>query len=176
MPKMVAIGYRSVAGVDQMWRRSIFCLFAGGFALLASACSSAPGPDRIAAELTQRLNLQLAPEIASGQAGVQRLPDGARVTLADGTAFAPGGVTLDERGRSTVASVIEALLAPRLLQVDVSGSAAATGSIQDQQARAVTSYFEEFGIVATPLSPLPQELPPGVGAPVLTITIRATPA
>ncbi len=143
---------------------------------MLAACSSSPSPDRIAGELTQRLSVRLAPEIASGQAGVQRLPDGARVTLADGTVFSPGGVTLDDKGRYAVASVIEAMLAPRLLQVDITGSSAASAGVQDQQARAVTSFFEDFGIVATPLSPAPQELPSGAGAPVLTITIRASPA
>jgi hypothetical protein len=172
---MVAIQYRSMSGSDQMCARRISCVVTCGLALLTAACSSSPSPDQIAGDLTERLNLRLAPEVASGQAGVQRLPDGARVTLADGTVFSVGGATLDDKGRYMVASVIEALLAPSLLQVDVSGSTAATTTVQDRQARAVTSFFEDFGIFASPLPPTPQDIPAGAGPPVLTITIRAAP-
>jgi hypothetical protein len=142
--------------------------------LLSAACTASP--DRIASDLNGRLNMRLASEIAAGQAGVQRLPDGARVTLADGTVFSVGGVTLDDKGRYTVASVIQALLAPGLLQIGIAGSSSASPGVQDAQARAVTTFFEDYGIRATPVSAAaPQEVP-GAGVPVLTITIRAAPA
>ena len=146
-----------------------------GLALFVAACSSTPSPGVIADDLNARLNERLASEIASGQAAVQPLPDGARVTLADGTVFSVGGVTLNDRGQYTVTSVIQALLAPTLLEIDVSGSSAASMTVQDSQARAVSKFFVDYGIIATPVpSVMPQE-PPGTGVPVLTITIRAIP-
>ncbi len=158
-----------------MRQGTLFRALMGSLVLAVTACSSTPSPDTIANDLMERLNVRLATEIASGRAAVQRLPDGARVTLADGTVFSVSGVTLDDKGRYTVASVIEALLAPRLLQIEVAGSAAASAPIQESQAGAVAKFFHDYGIDATSVPPLAPEAPPGVGVPVLTITIRAVP-
>ena len=154
----------------QNLRRFLLC----SLVLLCAACASHSG--RIAGDLDSRLNMRLAAEIASGQATVQRLPDGARVTLADGTVFSVSGVTLDDKGRYTVASVIQALLAPSLLQIEIAGSSAASPGVQDAQARAVTTFFRDYGIAATAVSAAAPPDVAGQGVPVLTITIRAAPA
>jgi hypothetical protein len=174
MLRMVAIQNRSKRGPDPMRHYRPGLALICGVLLLPVACSSSPSPERIAGDLTQRLDVLLAPELASGQAGVQRLPDGARVTLADGTVFSVGGATLNDKGRYTVASVIEALLEPRLLQIEVAGSPTAAAPVQESQAHAVTTFFLDYGIAATTVAPQPLEAP-GAGAPVVTITIRAVP-
>jgi hypothetical protein len=160
-----------------MHRRSGSRATACGLVLLAAACSNAPSAGSVAAGLTQRLDMRLAPELASGQATLQQLPDGARVTLADGLLFPGGGVTLDGKGRYTVASVIQGLLAPGLLHIDIAGSTAAPGAVQDLQARAVSAFFEDYGInVAAQSSSAPPDAVPAAPMSGIAITIRFAPA
>jgi hypothetical protein len=78
---------------------------------------------RVPRELSQRLQWELGPELANGGATLERLPDGARVTLADQTLFPADRAVLDTRGRYVLASLVQGLLAPDLLQVDVTGPA-----------------------------------------------------
>jgi hypothetical protein len=147
-----------------------------GLVLLAAACTNAPNAGSVATGLTQRLDMRLASEIASGQATLQQLPDGARVTLSDAVLFPAGGVTLDGRGRYTCASVIQGLLAPSLLRIDVAGSTTAPGAVQDLQARAVSAFFEDYGINVSAQSP-PAPADPAQAAPAsgVAITIRFAP-
>ena len=160
-----------------MHRRSGCRATACGLVLLAAACTSSPNAGSVAAGLTQRLDMRLAPELASGQATLQQLPDGARVTLADGVLFPGGGVTLDGKGRYTVASVIQGLLEPSLLRIDIAGASAAPGAVQDLQARTVSAFFENYGIkVSTPSSPVSPYIAPAAPVSGIAITIRFAPA
>ena len=87
--------------------------------LLFAGCAGERSPR----DLGDRLQTELAPELASGDVTLQRLPDGARVTLGDQMLFPAGGTELNDRGRFVLASLAEGLLAPPLLLVDVSGPA-----------------------------------------------------
>jgi hypothetical protein len=138
------------------------------------ACTSS-GPSRSAQGLGQRLQTQLAGEIAAGQAVLEQLPDGARVTIPEQTLFPRGGVELDDKGRYVLASVIEGLLEPRITRIEVAEPPAATIGLQGARTRAVTEYFEDYGLGPTLLpSALQQEIPPAPGSTApqgMTITV-----
>jgi flagellar motor protein MotB len=139
--------------------------------LLAAACSSSP-VERSAQELGYRLQAHLAPDIAGGGAVLEQLPDGARVTLGEQALFPSGSTELDDKGRYVLASVIEALLAPRLLRIEVAESGTGPVGLQAARAQAVTRYFEEYGlgpalqVSATPSGSV------GAAPQELTITVR----
>jgi hypothetical protein len=112
--------------------------------LLVAGCAS--GSPHDVQELGDRMQIQLAPEIADGRVGLQRLPDGAQVTLTDRALFPNGSATLDSRGRYVLASVIEGLLAPPLLQIDVTEAPGTPPSLQQARALAVTQYLREYEV------------------------------
>jgi hypothetical protein len=158
-----------------MKNRQAGCLVALlGPTLLVGACASS-GIHRSAQDLGQRLQTQLAPDIAAGQATLEPLPDGARVTLTEPSLFPSGGTELDDKGRFVLASVIEGLLEPRILQIQLAESPATSVGSQAARVRAVTQYFEDYGLGPALRPPVPQEeaAPGSVGAPPpgMTITI-----
>jgi hypothetical protein len=141
-----------------------------GAILLLAGCTGS-GPHQSARVLQHRLQANLAPEISSRQASIQKLPDGARVTLSDAALFAPGQSDLDTSGRFTIASLAESLLDPRLMQVDVAGPASVPAGVQQAKAQSITAYLQDY--VAAP--PLPvAAVPPSAGpaTQAATITIR----
>jgi hypothetical protein len=129
--------------------------------LLATACSSETGT-RGAPRLAERLQLRLAPDITAGRATLEPLPDGARVTIADQALFPGSSTELDENGRFILASVIEGLLAPRILRVQMIETATAPAGVQEARARAVAEFFEDYGLGPTLEPPVVQAAaPPG---------------
>lgn len=81
---------------------------------LLAACSG-PGVQRATADLNDRLQARLAPDIAAGRASVQPLPDGARVTLS-----APmNGQWGVGQGQDARVSTVQSLLNPSLLRVEL---------------------------------------------------------
>jgi hypothetical protein len=146
-----------------------------GPVLLVVGCTSS-GVGRGAQGLGQRLQTQLAPDIAAGQVTLEQLPDGARVTLTDQSLFPYGGAELDDRGRYVLASVIEGLLAPSITRIEVAGSPAASVDLQGARTRAVAQYFEDYGLGPILLPPAwQQEVPAGSAGSApqgLTITIN----
>lgn len=143
--------------------------------LLIVACSSSPGIGPTAQDLGQRLQVRLAPDISAGRATLDRLPDGARVTLVDQSLFPGGGAQLDDTGRDVLTRVIQSLLDPRILRVVVAESPAPQADLQDAQTGAVTQYFQEYGLgsVLQPATPQQGMAPGSVGAApqALTITV-----
>jgi hypothetical protein len=87
--------------------------------MLLAACSGRPGEQRATADLNNRLQARLAPDIAAGRAMVQPLPDGARVTLIAPAAGSEWGVGLQDARVRTVQS----MLAPRLLRIELASEA-----------------------------------------------------
>jgi hypothetical protein len=139
-----------------------------GSVLSIAACGSWWGPPDTAQDLGDRLQARLAPDIAAGRVALDRLPDGARVTLADQTLFASGGTALGGAGQTVLTGVIQGLIDPSLLRIAITDSAAAQGDGQGAQTQAVTQYFDEYGLGRT-------LQPPGTGdaSPQgLAITIR----
>jgi hypothetical protein len=150
-----------------------------GLLLFATACSSETGT-RGAPRLAERLQLRLAPDIVAGRATLEQLSDGARVTITDQALFPGSSTELDDNGRFTLASVIEGLLAPRILRVQMIETATAPAGMQEARARAVAEFFEDYGLGPTLQPPLVQSAaPPGavVMAPqgmAIVITIIAS--
>jgi hypothetical protein len=114
--------------------------------VLAVGCASGPPHSRAARELGDRLQARLTPAIANGVAGLDRLPNGARVVLSDQVLFAPGSAALDERGRYLLASVMEGLLAPRLLQIDVTDAPGTPVSLHQARTQAVMQFLRDYEI------------------------------
>jgi hypothetical protein len=114
-----------------------------GSLLLVAACSCG---NNSVANLDERLQLRLAPDIAAGRAGLEQLPDGARVTFPEQTLFPLGRTELDDRGRFVLASFIQGLLDPAILRIDVAEPTTSTSYIQGARARAVRDYFVDYGL------------------------------
>jgi hypothetical protein len=140
--------------------------------LLVAACSSGDPAQR----LGERLQLRLAPDIASGNATLEQFPNGSRVTLTEQSLFSSGGTELDDKGRYVLASVIEGLLAPRILQIEVVEAPWSPAWMQGARVQNVKQFFEDYGL-GTTLQPVipPQGLPPGqVGIPPQGMAIAIT--
>ena len=128
-----------------MIRSDIGCI---GFAiiptLLLAGCGS---PQHQSARVLQdRLQAQLAPELANHTASIQNLPDGARVSLDETALFAPAKTDLNGNGRYTVASLIQALLDPRLMRIDVIGSPRTPDYLRTARIRSVENYVEAYSL------------------------------
>jgi flagellar motor protein MotB len=111
------------------------------------ACTSSG--NNSAANLGQRMQVLLAPDIAAGRVGLEQLPDGARVTLPEQSLFPPGRGELDDRGRFLLASVIQGLLDPGILRIDVAEPAPSPAYLQGPRASAVRQYFVDYGLGPT---------------------------
>jgi hypothetical protein len=138
--------------------------------LLVAACASAEfhGSNR---QVANRLQVRLRPDIAAGSAQVQRTPGSARVTIADQSLFPKGGTELDDNGRLILARVIEGLLDPHIMRVDVMDSPTAPGYVQSGRVEAVRQFFRENGLGAALPPPTATVAPAGAAPQQLTITV-----
>jgi len=138
--------------------------------LLLTACGSC-GQPRTAWRLDDRLQAQLAPDVAAGKAVVQPLPDGARVTLLGPSQFPVDEQALTDQQRDVRASVIEGLLDPRLMQIQLADTSALPEYQRDARVRNVAEYFRVNGLGST-LQPTAPQLAASPGAPAgLTISV-----
>ena len=111
-----------------------------------AACGPSPR-QRTARLLDDRLQAQLAPDIAAGRVAVQALlQDGARVTLLGSSMFLNGPQTLDERYPAIRANVIEGLLDPTLTRVQVADTSSLPAAQRTVQVRNVETYFAVNGL------------------------------
>jgi len=111
--------------------------------LVVAAC--APCPQRSPQNLYDRMRVSLAPDIAAGRATLQPLRSGVGVTLVGGAVFTPGRSDLSAAGRDVMTSVIEALLEPRLLRIDIE-TWAAPGTLQAARAQSVAQYIRQTNL------------------------------
>jgi hypothetical protein len=148
--------------------------------LLVAACGPS-GQQRTVRLLDERLLFQLAPSIEAGDAALQILPDGARVTLLGGSpsSNAPSSnraKRTDDQFPAVRVAVIEGLLDPRLMRIQLADTSALPQAQRDARVKDVARYFEAYGLGSTlqPAAP-PQAMPPGSAAGAapsgLTITI-----
>src|ERR1700733_767763 len=86
--------------------------------LLMAACGPSP-QQRTTRLLDDRMQTQLAHDIEAGRVAVQQLPDGVRVTLLDSSLFPNDVKALDDQFPVIRANVIEGLLDPTLMRVQV---------------------------------------------------------
>lgn len=148
------------------------CFQAGRFSLtfgpvlLVAACASWCGSSGTAQDLGDRLQARLAPDIAAGRVVVDRLPDGTRVTVREPILVANRAMALDDTGRMVLTHVIQGLIDPSLLRIEVADSPAAP---------TVTQYFADYGLGQALQPAAPQQVGPP-GSPTapqgLTITVR----
>ena len=132
--------------------------------LFVVACTSG---NNSAANLGQRMQVLLAPDIAAGRVGLEQLPDGARVTLPEQSLFPTGRGELDDKGRFILASVIQGLLDPGILRIDVAESAPDRLLVcKQRRLSAVRQYFVDYGLGPSLQPAAPRDVPPGsVGTP-----------
>jgi hypothetical protein len=124
--------------------------------LLLAACASPQ--QRTANLLEQRLEARLQPDIATGRATVQRLPGAARVTLLDASQFPVGTMALDDKYPDLRAGIIEGMLDPSLMRVQITDTSTLPEEQRDARVRNVAAYFGANGLgnvlsVADPASP-----------------------
>jgi hypothetical protein len=113
------------------------------------------------------MSVRLAPDITAGRATLQPLPSGVGVTLVGGALFTPGRSDLSEAGRDVMNGVIQALLEPRLLRIEVETSAA-PGTLQAARVQSVAQYIRQTNLgLPIQVSVPTQGEPPG--------TVPATP-
>lgn len=138
--------------------------------LLLTACGLFGHPDT-ARRLDDRLQARLAPDVAAGNAIVQPIPDGARVTLLGTSQFPVNEQALDDQQRDLRASVVEGLLDPSLMWIGLADTAALPQYQRDARIRNMARYFEVNDLGSTlQAAPAP---PPGAPAGLMiTITLH----
>lgn len=109
-----------------------------------AACSS--GRDRSVRLLDRRLHATLAGEVEAGRATVRRLPDGVRVTLIPPGMFDNGTEALDGRVVDIRSSVIEGLLDPKMMRVEVADTSGLPAVRRLIRVRNVEAYFTAYGL------------------------------
>jgi hypothetical protein len=142
--------------------------------ILLAACGPS-GQQRTASRLNDRLQEQLAANIAAGDAALQPLPNGARVTLLGNSSFPNDVTALAGEYTDIRANVIEGLLDPSLMRVEVTDTSPLPDRQREGRIRNVDQYFIANGLGSTlQPAPPPQAVPPGRAVavpPGLTITI-----
>lgn len=145
--------------------------------LLAVGCASSS--QLTAWELQNRLEARLTPETANGRVGIEPLPDGVRVTVSEQSLFPYGSAQLDDRGRNLLTNLVESLLDPRLLQIDVSEAAATSPSLQQARISAVTQFIQAIQVAPQLVFVNVQQSMPAAGAApevlAITVTVGARP-
>lgn len=119
-------------GLLRWFGSSVLCL-----PLVLGACASENPPS----DLASRLDWNLSNGITARQATVERLPDGARVTFPETALFPGAGSGLSPQGEYRVVSVVESLLAPAIMQVQVVGDPSVPEYLRADQVRRVQQYF-----------------------------------
>jgi len=150
------------------------CVAALAPLFLLAACAGEPSATQM---LNSRMSARLAPEIEAGQIAVAPLPAGSQIAISDETLFAPGSGKLDDRGQRTLTYLIQALLEPSILTIQVND---ASDSLSGARAAAVMDYFtyHRLGAQVLPSTDAPGTVPVGpVGTPVqgTTITVSVVP-
>jgi hypothetical protein len=135
--------------------------------ILLAACGSS-GQQNTVRLLNDRLQTQMASDIAANRAVVQSLPDGARVMLLEPSLFPNDADALDGRKYDVRASLIEGLLDPDLMRVQVADSSSLPDRQRDARVRNMVQYLVENGLASTLTPPETlQSSPAG-----LAVTIR----
>jgi hypothetical protein len=146
-----------MAGVGG-WRSAA----AFGAALLLAGCGMQGETVR---QLNARMQVGLAPQVAKQQASVQRLQDGTRVSLAEDSLFMPGSAVLSAQGQYVIASVIQGLMAPAVMEIEVTPPAATSPGLQQARVAAIRQFFTDYALgpqllasVSAPAAAAPQAL------------------
>jgi hypothetical protein len=144
--------------------------------VLAAGCAPS-GQQHTTQVLNQRLLDHLAPAIVLGQVALQPLPDGARVTLLGASRFPREVRASDVRDTGVPASVVEALLDPTLMRIEVSDTSALPDTQRVDRVRDARQYFAAYGLGPTlrAAAPLPASAGPVPAGLALTISVQCPP-
>lgn len=123
--------------------------------LLLAACAS--GQQHATRRLNHRMETALAPDIAANRATLQRIPNGVQVTLLGASLFSNDINTMTDQRPDIRSSVIEALLDPSLIRVQVADTSTLPDDQRAVRVRNVAQYFAANGLaqVLTEASPIP---------------------
>ena len=106
--------------------------------------SCASGQQRSVDLLNRRLAVTMAPEISESRVALQPLPDGAQVTLLDSAALPDDVGAMDNRSRDPRASMIQGLLDPSLMRIQVADMSGQPEYVQRKRVQAFVHYMEEY--------------------------------
>ncbi len=106
--------------------------------------SCASGQQQTVDLLNRRLAVTMAPEIAESRVALQPMPDGAQVTLLDSSALPDDVGAMDNRTRDPRASMIQGLLDPSLMRIQVADNSGQPDYIQQKRVQAFVHYMEEY--------------------------------
>jgi hypothetical protein len=150
----------------QAWR---FALLLSPLLAVAACASGGQHTTRL---LNDRLQANLAPEIAAGNASLQALPDGARVTLLSTSSFPSDIQALESTAPDIRSNVIESLLDPSLMRVQVADSSALPDRLRQARVQNVDTYFVAYGLGSTLVEAGAQgSVPPGPAGGPTGVTI-----
>jgi len=99
--------------------------------------------------LNRRLAVTMAPEIADNRVALQPLPDGAQVTLLDSSSLPDDVGALDNRTRDPRASMIQGLLDPSLMRIQVADTSDQPDYVREKRVQAFEHYMEEYRLGST---------------------------
>ena len=116
--------------------------------LLLNACGSSP-EQRSARLLNERLQSRLGPDIAAGRVALRPVANGAQVTLLDPTLFPNDKMALDGRYPDVRADMIEGMLDPGLMRVQVADTSALPQKDRVTRVLNVEQYFVANGLRQT---------------------------
>jgi hypothetical protein len=113
--------------------------------VLLGACGSS-GQQATAQRLERRFEMQLAADISAHRATVDAVPNGARVTLLDPSPFSNTADARDNRNSDPRANLVEGLLDPSLMRIQVADSSTLPAAQRDLRVRNVVEYFRLAGL------------------------------
>ena len=151
------------------WR---FALFLSPV-LAVAACAS--GDQHTTQLLNDRLQARLGPDIAAGNASLQAMPDGTRVTLLSASSFPTGVTALDSKVPDIRSNVVEAMLDPSLMRVQVADSSALPDQLREARVSNVNAYFVAYGLGSTLVPGVPVSAPPGPAGLTIDIHVLCPP-
>jgi hypothetical protein len=141
--------------------------------LILAACSS--GQQNTTRDLNGRMQAELAPDIGAGNVALQPLPDGDRITLLGSSQFAADVRALDDQQRDVRASVVEALLDPRLMRINVVDTSELPPDQRQTRVNNVVRYFEAYGLAPSLQPGSPQQPLPATTVPaglIITVSVQ----
>jgi hypothetical protein len=138
-----------------------------------AACGS--GQQQTTQLLDQRLRMELATDVATGRALVEQVAGGDRVTLLGPAMFTNDKRALDDQTPDVRANVIEALLDPSLMHVQVTDISPLPAYQRDTRVANVQRYFTANGLGGVLV---PADAAPAAAGPaglVLMINVQCPP-
>ncbi|HEX3574975.1 MAG TPA: hypothetical protein VHU42_10280 [Rhodopila sp.] len=141
--------------------------------LLLAACGN-PRQQTVQT-LNNRMFDHLSAEIAAGKAVVQPLPSGTQITLLDPSLFPNDDRSMEDQFVDMRADVIEGLLDPSLMRVQVADTSALPQYQRQTRVSNVAGYFFANGLgpVLVPAAPTPAT--PGPAGLVITVNVQCPP-